>query len=202
MATPLDYVDYYELLEVSPNASMATIERVFRYMAKRLHPDSSETGDVRKFSKLVDAYQVLTDPEKRAAFDIAYENQRQEKSALVQETGHLNSDSADRHRLLSLFYAQRRRDMKKPGIGVSTLEQVMGLPVEVLDFHVWYFREKGWIMREESGLLSITSEGVDKIESTLSSQREDRLKRITEEKSRVEFTSRPKAPTHAAAAAV
>jgi hypothetical protein len=42
MAIDPDFVDYYELLEVSSNASTATVERIFRYLAKPHHPDSSE----------------------------------------------------------------------------------------------------------------------------------------------------------------
>lgn len=42
----------------------------------------------------------------------------------------------------------------------------MHCPEEVLGFHVWYFREKGWIQREDNGYLSITAEGVDQIELT------------------------------------
>ena len=54
--------------------------------------------------------------------------------------------------------------MKNPGIGVMTLEQILGCPEEILEFHLWYFREKGWVAREETGLLAITAAGVDKIE--------------------------------------
>ena len=42
----------------------------------------------------------------------------------------------------------------------------MGIPQEVLDFHLWYFREKGWIKREEDGGFAITAEGVDKVEAS------------------------------------
>ena len=38
--------DYYEILEVSPNANSETIERIFRYLAMRYHPDNRDTGDI------------------------------------------------------------------------------------------------------------------------------------------------------------
>jgi curved DNA-binding protein CbpA len=41
--TPLP--DYYEILQVSPLADSETIERVFRHLAKRYHPDNQESGD-------------------------------------------------------------------------------------------------------------------------------------------------------------
>ena len=62
MAIDPNFVDYYELLEASPNASVATIERAFRYLAKHHHPDSSEHGDIKVFTQLVEAYETLTDP--------------------------------------------------------------------------------------------------------------------------------------------
>jgi curved DNA-binding protein len=42
-ATP--FMDYYEILQVSPNADQTTIERVYRLLAKKYHPDNAEEGD-------------------------------------------------------------------------------------------------------------------------------------------------------------
>jgi hypothetical protein len=36
-----------------------------------------------------------------------------------------------------------------------------GCPREMLDFHLWYLRDKGWIMREDDGSMAITADGVD-----------------------------------------
>jgi DnaJ-class molecular chaperone len=53
--------DYYEDLQISPNADMEMIERVFRILAKRYHPDNNESGDTEKFNVLYNAYEVLSD---------------------------------------------------------------------------------------------------------------------------------------------
>ncbi len=163
--TKTDFIDLYEVLETSPNASFETVERVFRYLAKRFHPDVAEHGDMQRFSQIVEAYQVLRDPVTRAAYDVAYEQFQSSQNELLKEAQTTTSDCEDRHLLLSLFYGQRRRNMKQPGVGIATLEKALNKPTEVIEFHLWYFREKGWIMREESGLLAITSEGVDQIEA-------------------------------------
>lgn len=170
--TDTEFVDYYETLEASCNASFETIERTFRYLAKRLHPDASEEGDRQRFSQIVEAYETLRDPEKRAEYDEQLEAHRNEENKILRDAGQATSDTRDRHRLLTLFYAQRRSNFKNPGIGVSTLEEQMGLPMEVLEFHLWFFRQKGWIEREESGTLSISAAGVDKIEATIERQEE------------------------------
>ena len=174
-----DFINHYESLEVSPSASFETVERVFRYLAKRYHPDASENGDIQKFTQIADAYEVLGDPAKRASFDAELNKQRVSEVEIVEGAGTVGDDTADRHRLLSLFYAQRRRSIKNPGLGLNTVEQLMGIPVEVLDFHVWFFREKGWIQREEGGAISITAEGVDKLEASAELQEERNRLRIT-----------------------
>ena len=65
-----DFVDYYELLELSPNANLETIERVFRYFATKWHPDAG--GDKDKFSTLMQAFEILKNPETRAKYDTLY----------------------------------------------------------------------------------------------------------------------------------
>ena len=174
-----DFVNHYETLEVSPSASFETVERVFRYLAKRYHPDASENGDIQKFTQIAEAYEILGDPAKRASFDAELDKQKVSEVEIVEGSGTIGDDTADRHRLLSLFYAQRRRSIKNPGLGMNTVESLMGIPVEVLDFHVWFFREKGWIQREEGGAISITADGVEKLEASAELQEERNRLRIT-----------------------
>jgi hypothetical protein len=63
-------LDCYEVLQLSPNADGETISRVYRLLAARYHPDNRETGDSEKFLRLSQAYQILSDPEKRARYDV------------------------------------------------------------------------------------------------------------------------------------
>ena len=175
-----DFVNHYEILEISSSASFETVERVFRYLAKRYHPDSSEHGDIQKFAQIAEAYEVVGSPERRASFDAELNKQKAVEVELDKGSASIGDDTADRHRLLSLFYAQRHKDIKEPGLGINTVEQMMGIPVEVLDFHVWFFREKGWIQREEGGAISITADGVEKLEASAERQAEQERLRITD----------------------
>ncbi len=173
------FVDYYELLQLSPNADDDTIQRVFRHFAKKFHPDGGTgQGDSERFNRLLEAYRNLTDPALRAAYDARYQahwEQTWRVGAEATDGNVINDDARVRERLLALFYIQRRRDMQSPGIGQIQLERLMDIPFDHLAFHLWYLREKGWIQRLETGQLAITADGVDKAERYGHPLQSDRL---------------------------
>ncbi len=66
----MQYQDYYDILGVSRDADEATIKKAYRKLARHYHPDVSKVEDAEeKFKALGEAYEVLKDPEKRAAYD-------------------------------------------------------------------------------------------------------------------------------------
>jgi curved DNA-binding protein CbpA len=64
--------DYYNLLGIDPNSSAQDIKRAFRERAKRLHPDIAGKSGEREMRKLLGAYEVLSDQERRYEYDRAY----------------------------------------------------------------------------------------------------------------------------------
>ena len=171
------FVDYYEILQVSRNADLETIERIFRLLAKRYHPDNARTGNSERFSVLTEAYQVLTRPEKRAEYDARYESDRQDQWSLFFETpmSGVDEDRRIQQWILSLLYTTRRRGSSDPGMGVFELEKYLEVAEGQLEFHLWYLKEKGWIARTESGKYAITVDGVDWIAEKDRLLRRDRL---------------------------
>ena len=159
-----NFVNCYEIMEISPNADLGTIERMFRYLAQRYHPDNRDTGDRFRFDEVMAAYGTLKDPVKRAEYDSQHKKHSASRSKPVEEAVDFEGIGRDveiQNKLLSTLYVRRRQNIRDPGIGSSALGRILGCPPEHVEFHVWYMKEKGWIERTESGAFAITAEGVD-----------------------------------------
>ena len=66
----MDYKDYYKIMGVERTASQDEIKRAYRKLARKYHPDVSKEADAEaRFKEVGEAYEVLKDPDKRAAYD-------------------------------------------------------------------------------------------------------------------------------------
>ncbi len=74
----MEFKDYYQVLEVARDASPEVIKRAYRRLARKFHPDvSKEPKAEERFKQVQEAYEVLKDPKKRAAYDELGANYRQ-----------------------------------------------------------------------------------------------------------------------------
>src|SRR3954452_9528854 len=73
MAKTMAKRDYYDVLGVTKNASDDDIKKAYRKLAMKHHPDRNQGDDAKKsedkFKEAKEAYEMLTDPQKRAAYD-------------------------------------------------------------------------------------------------------------------------------------
>ena len=66
----MDFKDYYTIMGIERSASQDEIKRAYRKLARKYHPDVSKEADAEaRFKEVGEAYEVLKDPEKRAAYD-------------------------------------------------------------------------------------------------------------------------------------
>src|ERR1700740_2396394 len=66
----MEYRDYYQIMGVARTSSADEIKKAYRRLARKFHPDVSKEKDAeKKFKEVQEAYEVLKDPEKRAAYD-------------------------------------------------------------------------------------------------------------------------------------
>jgi len=64
------YRDYYEILAIKRGASQDEVQRAYRKLARKYHPDVSKASDAEeKFKEINEAHEVLKDPEKRKMYD-------------------------------------------------------------------------------------------------------------------------------------
>src|SRR5580692_4946727 len=164
----MEIPDYYEFLQISPNAELDTIHRVYRFLAVRLHPDNPETGDADKFFLLKQAYDVLSDPERRAKYDEACKTgglHHDPLSTSIDFMDNLEGELNRRLAVLAVLYIRRRTNPETPQVSLFEVEERMGFPRDYLEFTIWYLHRKGYITRADNSEFTLTADGVDFVET-------------------------------------
>ena len=162
----MEIPDYYEFLQICPTAETDTIHRVYRFLAARFHPDNRDTGDAEKFFLLKQAYEVLSDPERRAAYDATRRiAQPVPLSTRVDFMDNIKGELNRRLAMLAVLYFQRRANPYSPEVSLHNIERRLGFPREYLEFTAWYLRTKEYITRADNSDFTITAEGVDFVET-------------------------------------
>jgi curved DNA-binding protein len=164
---PGAFVDFYETLQISPNADPDTIHRVYRILAQRYHPDNQETGNAENFRNLSDAYRHLSEAELRAAYDVKHREERRLTWKIFDQSNSTQGIEAERRKrqgLLALLYRKRAAQPDQPFMALKEFEDLLGVPREHLEFGLWYLKEGQYVQRTDNGRHSITLKGVDLVE--------------------------------------
>jgi curved DNA-binding protein CbpA len=175
--------DHYETLQINANAEPETIHRVYRLLAQRFHPDNKDTGNVTRFRELTEAYEVLSDPERRAQYDAVHQQIWRERWKIAEDANggdsDVRSEQIGRLTLLELLYSRRRTEPRQPSMTVLDLEALVGRPREHLEFSIWYLTQKRFVVRGDDSALTITAEGVEYLEEHIDGVSKQRLLRAT-----------------------
>ena len=166
---PSDDVDYYEVLQVSDNAEPDTISRVYRSLAQRYHPDNKETGNEARFREITEAYQVLSNPEKRAGYDATNQKRKKDRwrviSAGAESENNFELEQVIRLTVLEALYTKRRVEPANPGIYLRELSRMIGRPSETLEFTIWFLAQKKLINTDDARMF-LTADGVEYLEDS------------------------------------
>ncbi|WP_427968057.1 DnaJ domain-containing protein [Altererythrobacter sp.] len=168
-----EFVDYYNVLQVNPKCDARVLEIAYHHHAKKFHPDNLETADTDKFNEVMEAYSILKDREKRALYDRDYANRTKHNNHQftpgsahgIDEITAVN-DAEMHEKILLHLYKRRREHPKDAGVIAWSLQEMLGCPEDLFDFHIWYLKSKGFVDVTEQGTLAVTIEGVDHVIST------------------------------------
>ncbi len=163
-----DELDCYEVMQLSPNADADTVQRVYRILAQRYHPDSIETGNKEIFLKLCEAHRILSDPQLRAQYDARYRETKQIHWKIFDRAEAAKGPEAEQRKrqgILELLYAKTAQDPERASMTVFDFEQYLGCPREHLEFALWYLKGKGFVKRGDNGRFILTIAGSDQVES-------------------------------------
>lgn len=163
-----DEIDCYEIMQLSANADADTIQRVYRILAQRYHPDSIETGNKEIFLKLCEAHRILSDPQLRAKYDARYRETKQLHWKIFDQAEATKGPEAEQRKrqgILELLYAKAVQDPERGTMTVFEFEQLLGCPREHLEFALWYLKGKGYVKRGDNGRFTLTVLGSDEVES-------------------------------------
>lgn len=102
-------MNYYEILQVDKKASKEVIDKAFRVLAKKYHPDSQPEDKKQwaedNFKKLNNAYEILSDSQKRAEYDNFLSKEKQndnlENSQLIQNMKEVQSALIEKNKILA-----------------------------------------------------------------------------------------------------
>jgi len=160
-------LDYYEILQLSPNADDETVHRVYRLLAQRYHPDNADTGKADLFVQLTEAFKTLSDPEKRAAYDARHSSEKSLRWKIFDQTVVATGPEVEKRKrqgILGLLYAATVKDPERAFMTVHSFEDLLGCPREHLEAALWYLRGKGYVQRSDGGRYNLTVNGFEEAE--------------------------------------
>ena len=161
----INKADAYQTLQLHENAHPVLVTQAFRVLAAMYHPDNGESGDRDQFERVVQAYRLLSDPVRRAAYD-RDRSSGPDGSPRTRDVGAPKPTTERRLRslILTTLYNTRRNAFEKPGLTMWVLAQLTESSLDEVRFSLWYLRGKKLIEIDHDDCVAITVAGVDAVE--------------------------------------
>jgi curved DNA-binding protein CbpA len=166
-AAPAKFQDHYQLLGVGPNSSSEEVHKAYSTLAAKYHPTNRETRDQEKFKAVTLAYEVLSDPVARKAFNDLLPKQAEDRLEHFDAPAFfrdLSLEADRRSAILSLLYQRRRTHPLQPGLSYRQMEAVLKASNDELIFSMWYLKQRGLAVANDKSSMEITVEGMDYLE--------------------------------------
>jgi curved DNA-binding protein CbpA len=169
MSSPLagKFQDHYEVLGVETNAELSTIERLHSELTQKFDPRNPETGDADKWEAVQLAFEVLSKPDTRKAFDKLKgvgEDKNNPKFSGIEFFETFGGEISLRSALLCVLYERRRNRPFTPSLSMRHLENMLTAGSDQLVFVLWYLKQRGLVSSDDKSSLQITMEGMDFLE--------------------------------------
>jgi curved DNA-binding protein CbpA len=162
------FQDHYTILGVDAGAETEVIQRAYARLLEKYGPDNIDTRDDERLAVVNTAYETLSDPELRKAFDAlkgTSANSARPKFSGVEFFDGLGREVELRLALLCVFYDRRRNKPLTPSLSMRHIEGILEASPEALNFALWYLKQRGFVANDDRSSLVITVEGMDFLEA-------------------------------------
>jgi len=119
------------------------------------------------FLSLTEAYQTLSDPERRAAYDARHTSEKRLRWKIFDQASIASGPEAEKRKrqgILALLYATTVKDPERASMTVHGFEEMLGCPKEHLEAALWYLKGKGLVQRTDAGRYVLTVNGFEEAE--------------------------------------
>jgi hypothetical protein len=169
MSAPLagTFQDHYAILEIDPESVSETIQRAYAKLAQKYHSKNSATADAEMFGAVNTAYEVLSDPQLRRAFDKLKGVGQEEngpKFRGVEFFDALGCEALRRAAILCVLYDRRLTKPSAPSLSMRHLEIIVEATAVELSSALWYLKQRGLAASDDKSSLQITVDGMDFLE--------------------------------------
>jgi curved DNA-binding protein CbpA len=162
------FQDHYAVLGVPRKATAEEIHRAYATLASKHHPRNGDSPDPEKYEAVTLAYEVLSNPVTREAFDSLLPKEEESTPTISPQRFYeaVTTEAGRRMAILSILYERRRAHPGSPGMPVRMIEAMVNFPAEPMFFALWYLKQRGWVALDDKSCPVITADGMDVVEKS------------------------------------